>query len=82
MRTGKTDTLGLIIPDLSNVFYGKPCKAIEMKASELGFDLIISNSYVDMEREIKLINKLLSKNIDGLILASSLESCQSKTVAR
>jgi len=75
LRTGKTDTLGLIVPDLSNIFYGKLCKAIEMKASELGYDLIISNSYEDYEREIKLINNLLSKNIDGLILASSLESC-------
>jgi len=35
LRTGKTDTLGLIVPDLSNIFYGKLCKAIEMKASEL-----------------------------------------------
>ena len=76
LRTGKTDTLGLIVPDLSNIFYGKLCKSIEMKASELGYDLIISNSYEDPEREIKLINNLLSKNIDGLILASSLESCK------
>ena len=67
LRTGKSDTLGLIVPDLSNVFYGKLCKAIEMKASELGYDLIISNSYEDSEREVKLINNLLNKNIDGLI---------------
>ena len=44
-----------------------------MKASELGYDLIISNSYEDVERELKLVNNLLSKSIDGLILASSLE---------
>ena len=76
LRTGKSDTIGLIVPDLSNVFYGKLCKAIEMKASELGYDLIISNSYEDSEREVKLINNLLNKNIDGLILASSLESSE------
>ena len=74
LRVGKTDTIGLIVPDISNVFYGKLCKAIEMKASELGYDLMISNSYEDTEREIKLINNLLSKSIDGLILASSLEN--------
>ncbi len=74
LRVGKTDTIGLIVPDISNVFYGKLCKAIEMKASELGYDIMISNSYEDTEREIKLINNLLSKSIDGLILASSLES--------
>ncbi|HIP36821.1 MAG TPA: LacI family transcriptional regulator [Crocinitomix sp.] len=74
LRIGKSNTLGLIVPDISNVFYGKLCKAIEMKASELGYDLIISNSYEDSEREIMLINKLLSKNIEGLIIASSLEN--------
>ncbi len=74
LRVGKTNTIGLIVPDISNVFYGKLCKAIEMKASELGYDLMISNSYEDSEREVKLINKLLSKSIDGLILASSLEN--------
>jgi len=74
LRIGKTDTLGVIVPDISNVFYGKLCKAIEVKASEIGYDLIISNSYEDTEREIKLINNLLNKSIDGLILASSLEN--------
>jgi LacI family transcriptional regulator len=74
LRMGKTDTIGLIVPDISNVFYGKLCKAIEMKASELGYDIMISNSYEDTKREVKLINNLMSKNIDGLILASSLEN--------
>lgn len=74
LRIGKTDTLGVIVPDISNVFYGKLCKAIEVKASEIGYDLIISNSYEDAEREVKLINNLINKSIDGLILASSLEN--------
>ena len=74
LRIGKSDTLGLIVPDISNVFYSKLCKAIEVKASEIGYDLIISNSYENAEREIKLINNLVDKSIDGLILASSLES--------
>jgi len=76
LRLGKTHTLGVIVPDISNIFYGKLCKAIEMKASELGYDLIISNSYENNTREINLINNLISKNIDGLILASSLENCE------
>jgi LacI family transcriptional regulator len=74
LRIGKTETLGVIVPDISNVFYGALCKAIEMKASEFGYDLIISNTYEDNNREVKLINNLLNKSIDGLILVSSLEN--------
>ena len=76
LRTGKSDTIGLIIPDVSNVFYGKLCKTIEMKAYELGYNLIMSNTYEDPKKELELINNLLSKNIDGLIIASSQESSE------
>jgi LacI family transcriptional regulator len=73
LRVGKTDTIGLIVPDVSNVFYGTLCKAIEQAASANGFTLIISNSYEDIQREKKIISSLINRNIDGLILASSLD---------
>jgi LacI family transcriptional regulator len=73
LRMGKTKTIGIIVPDISNVFYGTLCKAIEKKAYEIGYNLIISNSYEDNEKEIKLVGELMNRNIDGLILASSFE---------
>jgi LacI family transcriptional regulator len=74
LRVGKTDTIGVIVPDISNAFYGQLCKSLELTASDLGYDLMISNTYEDVERELKLINKQMGKSIDGLILASSMDN--------
>lgn len=74
LRIGRTNTIGVIVPDISNVFYGKLCKAIEQEAYAQGYNLIISNTYEDVQKEKKLISDLINRNIDGLILASSFDS--------
>ena len=74
LRIGRTNTIGVIVPDISNVFYGKLCKAIEQEAYSKGYNLIISNTYEDSQKEKKLISDLINRNIDGLILASSFDS--------
>lgn len=73
LRVGRTDTIGVIVPDISNVFYGTLCKAIEQEAYKRGYNLIISNTYEDIQKEKKLITDLLNRNIDGLIIASSFD---------
>lgn len=74
LRIGRTNTIGVIVPDISNVFYGQLCKAIEQEAYDKGYNLIISNTYEDVQKEKKLISDLINRNIDGLILASSFDS--------
>jgi len=74
LRIGRTNTIGVIVPDISNVFYGELCKAIEQEAYSKGYNLIISNSYEDIQKEKKLISDLINRNIDGLILASSFDN--------
>lgn len=73
LRVGRTNTIGVIVPDISNVFYGILCKSIEQEAYKRGYNLIISNTYEDVQKEKKLITDLINRNIDGLILASSFD---------
>ncbi|MEX1003485.1 MAG: LacI family DNA-binding transcriptional regulator [Crocinitomicaceae bacterium] len=74
LRIGRTNTLGVIVPDISNIFYGTLCKAIEQEAYKQGYNLIISNTYEDTQKEKKLISDLINRNIDGLILVSSFDN--------
>jgi LacI family transcriptional regulator len=74
LRIGRTNTIGVIVPDISNIFYGKLCKSIEQEAYLRGYNLIISNTYEDAQKEKKLISDLINRNIDGLILASSFDN--------
>src|SRR5688572_22979148 len=40
LRTGRSDTIGLIVADISNPFYSRIARAVEEKASKAGFHLI------------------------------------------
>ncbi|TKI04672.1 LacI family DNA-binding transcriptional regulator [Martelella alba] len=76
LKLNKTDTLGLIIPRLSNLFFSTLAEKLELRCREAGFQLMLSCSYSDLPYEGKLVEALVRRNVDGLfIIPSSLESC-------
>lgn len=74
LRIGKSNTLGLIVSDISNPFYSKLARTVENFAYSSNYNLIICSSDEKPEKEEKLINILLNKNVDGLIISSTLYS--------
>lgn len=66
----KTSTLGLIIPDIKNIFYGELTRAIEDQAHQHGFNVILCNTDNDLEKEADYLNFLLRKGIDGIIFST------------
>jgi LacI family transcriptional regulator len=70
LREGKTKTIGLLVPDISNVFYGELSKAIQEELYQNGYNLFIVNTDDKKDFELKLFKDLLSRSIDGLILAA------------
>ena len=71
LRTGKTQSIGLIVADISNPFYAKLARVIEDQLREKGFHLIISSSDENPENEENLIHTMLEHQVDGLIIAST-----------
>jgi len=74
LRVGKSRTFGLIIPDLENYSYAKIAKLLERDARKQGFQLIISCSDDDIEKEMDVAENLIQRNIDVLIVVTAL-SC-------
>lgn len=72
LRVGSTNSIGLIIPDIENTSYAKIAKYLEQMAREHGYQVIICCSDDNSETEKKVVNTLISRNIDALIVASSL----------
>ncbi|CDQ19347.1 LacI family DNA-binding transcriptional regulator [Halobacillus karajensis] len=70
MVTNKTNTLGLIVGDISNPFFAESAKIIIGKAQEKGYDVIISNTDHDDENLENAIQTLISKRVDGIIISS------------
>lgn len=67
----KTNTIGLIIPDVSNPFFPEVIKGIEKKCKDIGYSLILYDTDNDIKEEEKAINLLRSKQVDGIILSLS-----------
>ncbi|MCY9665780.1 LacI family transcriptional regulator [Paenibacillus alginolyticus] len=72
--TGKLSyTLGLIIPNLANPFFGEIAKSVEDRARELGFSVMICSTDYDAEREAWYFTLLQKKRVDGVIILSGFE---------
>ena len=69
LRLGKSNTIGLIIPDISNPFFADIAKSIEQESYTAGYTLVVCASNENQEKEIDFVHNLLSRGIDGLIIA-------------
>ena len=69
--TRRTHLLGIIVPDLSRAFFSEALTAIERVTSAAGFTLLLCNTQEDSQCEERVLSKLLSQRVDGLIIASA-----------
>ncbi|MGK0553775.1 catabolite control protein A [Macrococcus capreoli] len=67
LASKKTTTVGVIIPDISNVYYSELARGLEDIATMYKYQTIISNSDNDAQKEQEIFNNLLSKQVDGII---------------
>ncbi len=76
LKSKRTCTIGLIVPDNANPFFAEIAKGVEDAGFEAGFNVILCNSNAMMERELAYINLLVSKRVDGVIFAPTTLSIQ------
>jgi LacI family transcriptional regulator len=69
--TRRTYVIGLVIPDLMHSFFAEVAKGVTRKFEPLGYHIIISNSEESPEVEERQLELLISRNVDGLIVASA-----------
>ncbi|MER7620994.1 LacI family DNA-binding transcriptional regulator [Streptomyces sp. NPDC126503] len=68
LRKGRTATVGLVLEDLADPFYGPLSRAVEEVARAHGALLINGSSAEDPEREQELALALCARRVDGLIV--------------
>ncbi len=67
LASKKTTTVGVIIPDISNIFYAELARGIEDIATMYKYNIILSNSDQNSEKELHLLNTMLGKQVDGIL---------------
>ncbi|MBD1260081.1 LacI family DNA-binding transcriptional regulator [Maribacter polysiphoniae] len=74
LSRGKSETIGLIIPNISDTFYSKIAGYVELKAKNLGYTVLFSSSNEDPKKEGELIRSMLNRQVEGLIIASTQQN--------
>ncbi|MFC4403629.1 catabolite control protein A [Gracilibacillus xinjiangensis] len=67
LASKKTTTVGVIIPDISSIFFSELARGIDDIATMYKYNIILSNSDQNKEKELRLINTMFEKQVDGLI---------------
>ncbi|AOM82146.1 catabolite control protein A [Salisediminibacterium beveridgei] len=71
LASKKTTTVGVIIPDISSIFFSELARGIEDIATMYKYNIILCNSDHNKEKEIHLVNTLLEKQVDGIVFMGS-----------
>lgn len=74
LRDNRSYALGLVIPDITNYGFASVAYELEILCREAGIQLLISCTDENAAQETLAIEHLLSRQIDGLIVASCLQS--------
>jgi LacI family transcriptional regulator len=67
LASKKTTTVGVIIPDISSIFFSELARGIEDIATMYKYNIILSNSDQNKDKEIRLIQTMLGKQVDGIV---------------
>ncbi|GGH88111.1 LacI family transcriptional regulator [Pullulanibacillus pueri] len=67
LASKKTTTVGVIIPDISSIFFSELARGIEDIATMYKYNIILSNSDQNEDKEVHLIQTMLGKQVDGIV---------------
>ena len=80
LKNSKTNTIGVIIPDILNHFFAKALLAIEKEASKQGYNIITCLSNEKKSKEINSLQLLSNGSVDGFIMSIAEETQIAKNV--
>lgn len=71
LRTSKTRSIGVVVADISNWFFGLIVESVENAARLHGYSVVVCNAKEDREREEKALKLLSARQVSGVINCST-----------
>ncbi len=68
LRTGNSRLFGLVVTSITNPIYARIVLAIQERAHEMGYDVLLAQTLSKPEQEAQVIRRLLTRQVDGLFL--------------
>jgi len=69
LRTGRSQSVGLIVVDIAHPFYPEVVRAAEATLETAGLTLFLANTYDDVDREDRLLEVMLKQRVAGVIMS-------------
>lgn len=69
--TQRSDTIGLVLGDITNPFFPEVARGVLDIAEPRGFNVFLCNSDGDPQREVRILESLLDHGVDGIIIFPS-----------
>lgn len=82
LKTKRTNTIGIIITDITNPFYPAVVRGAEDTLARAGYTLVIGNSDVDVTKELKYYQTFRARRVDGLILITKATPYPARYLSR
>ena len=82
LRSKRTNTLALILPDITNPFFTTIARGVEDIASGTGYTVIFCNTDESVSKEKMYVQMLLEKRVDGILLIPALNGLDSTDLFR
>lgn len=70
--TQRTNTIGLLLPDVSHPYFAEMTRELELMLYELGYKVLLCNTKEKANREQDYINMLRQNKVDGIIIATHM----------
>jgi LacI family transcriptional regulator len=77
LRQGKTNTMGLVLPDSANPYFAEISRSIEDEAFKKGYSVFLCNTESDTQRELFYVDVLSKKQVDGIIFIAAGDQADS-----
>ena len=71
LRTKKSNTIGVIIPDLANPIFPPLIRGIEQRLSQSGYTAIFADTHESAEEESVIIKRVLARQVEGIVIATA-----------
>jgi len=76
--TQRTKTIGLIIPDITNMFFAEIAKSAENECQKAGYSIILCNTNDNPQSDIDYVNMLVGRGVDGILFAMAVNATVNK----
>lgn len=71
LRTGKSRTIGVVVPHINRNFFSNVIGGIEQTASNAGYRVIITQTLEQYEKEVENVKALINARVDGILISIS-----------